>query len=93
MGKRRESIENWKTPNELNVDKGTIIPPSEGWESQSWYAVDVSFSNGNPVHEGVYYTGFLQTGSYAFVITSDGQTYRPQEVYYMKGIRKLKVKE
>ena len=91
MGKeKRDSIENWRTPTELKIKKRTIIPPEEGWEDDEWYAIDVSFGAGNPIHEGVYYRS--EVGLYSFVITTDGQAENIRSVYYMKGIRKLNIR-
>jgi hypothetical protein len=51
----------------------------------------VAFAATNPIHEGIYYTG-LGGDTYAYVITDDGETHKPSELYYMKGIRKLNIR-
>jgi len=41
----------------------TIIPPAEGWQPFSIYLVEVSWSEGNPIHEAILHTGFLEKGT------------------------------
>lgn len=40
----------------------TIIPPEEGWKPFAIYLVEVSWSGGNPIHEAILHTGFLENG-------------------------------
>ncbi len=37
----------------------TIIPPVDGWKAQTYYIVEAAFSTSNPVHDYVFFTGFL----------------------------------
>lgn len=91
MNKIRKILDQCVTPHDLDITKGTIVPPPGGWKNQSWYAVDVSFSATNPIHEGIIYTGFW-IGAYSFVITTDGEPESIRSAYYIKGIRKLDIK-
>lgn len=88
---KRSDIRNYVTPREKKIKRGTIIPPEGGWENQTWYAVDVAFSAGNPIHAAVLYSGFFDIGSYVFVVTEDGTPCKIGELFYMKGIRKINV--
>lgn len=45
-------------------NKQEIIPPEGGWKERTWYLVDVSFSFGNPIHQSLFYTGFLDKEGY-----------------------------
>lgn len=33
--------------------------PKGGWEEHTFYLVEVAFSNNNPVHRHIFYTGFI----------------------------------
>lgn len=35
-----------------------LIPPEGGWESHTWYIVDVQYCATNPVHRSLFYSGF-----------------------------------
>jgi len=37
----------------------TIIPPADGWKPQTYYIVEASFSTTNPMHDYVFFSGFL----------------------------------
>ena len=37
----------------------TIIPPADGWRPQTYYIVEASFSTTNPIHDYVFFSGFL----------------------------------
>ncbi len=77
------------------ADKKEIIPPIEGWLEKAYYLVEVAWSNGNPIHRAIFYTGFLHNdhpagynqlynGSYS-IFEDHSITF----VYYMKSIRLL----
>jgi len=51
-----------KTPSELRIKKGTVIPPKGGWVKSTYYIVWASFSEGNPIHKYIFYSGFLNNG-------------------------------
>ncbi len=42
--------------------KQEIIPPSNGWVEHGYYIVEAAFSETNPVHTYLFYTGFLNEG-------------------------------
>jgi len=73
--------------------KQTIIPPKEGWKRLSYYLVEVSFSDCNPVHHCIFYTGFLndKTGrpeGYNYFADSE-EILTISDVYYLRAIRLL----
>ena len=37
----------------------TIIPPVDGWKPSTWYIVEASFDATNPIHDYVFFSGFL----------------------------------
>lgn len=37
-----------------------LIPPQGGWESHTWYIVDVEYCSTNPRHRSLFYSGFCQ---------------------------------
>ena len=45
--------------NDLPPKERTIIPPISGWKERTYYKVLVSFHKGNPIHQAIFYTGFL----------------------------------
>jgi hypothetical protein len=49
------------TENFLSTKKA-IIPPTNGWKPQSYYKVKVSLNANNPIHESIFYSGFLHEG-------------------------------
>ena len=40
----------------------TIFSPAGGWREKTYYVVKVSFSAQNPIHEAIFFTGFLRHG-------------------------------
>lgn len=71
-----------------------IIPPDEGWKPQSYYKVLISFSDTNPIHVAVLYTGFLndhgEPGSYHKIWNPIyGRQYALHDVYYLKAVCKF----
>lgn len=78
----------------LSENKG-VIAPEGGWKERTYYAVDVSYSSGNPIHRSVFYTGFLNNGvpcgyNQIWNPTSE-ETHTLWEVYYLKVARELDV--
>lgn len=78
-----------------NVGRPTrraIIPPPHGWEPSTYYAAEVSFGSGNPIHKAVLYSGFIRDdkpSSYAAVWSgSYERPYKLDEVYYVKVLYK-----
>ena len=37
----------------------TIIPPVDGWRPLTYYIVEAAFSTTNPMHDYIFFTGFL----------------------------------
>lgn len=37
-----------------------VFPPPEGWIEHGVYLVEVSFNSNNPIHQALFYTGFLR---------------------------------
>jgi hypothetical protein len=75
-----------------------IIPPRNGWKACSWYLVDVSYNDGNPIHRQLFYTGFLngnekgtKPGGYNFITAQGDSDYghKINDIYYMRAIRLL----
>ena len=70
-----------------------IIPPKNGWEEQTYYLADVSFSRSNPVHRAIVAIGFLedgQPGSYSEIYSNRyDRIYQFREAWYIKIIKKL----
>lgn len=78
------------------VDKKGIIPPDGGWEERSWYLVEVSYFKGNPIHQSLFFTGFLQEGQpggYNSVVpihgTADHQHTQINDVRYLNALKLL----
>lgn len=40
-------------------EERTVKPPRGDWRERTYYVVRVSFNKGNPIHEAIFYTGFL----------------------------------
>lgn len=81
------------TPAIRGIEKGTVIPPKEGWEERTYYIVEVAYSKGNLIHKTIFYSGFLSSGKpsgYNCILspTNDGK-YNINDLYYLKVIRKL----
>ena len=74
-----------------------IIEPQGGWEPSTWYVVDVSYREGNPIHKSLFFTGFLNKGrphGYNQLIPMSGPDFNDgpadiDSVKYMKGLRRL----
>lgn len=75
------------------IGKAQIIPPSDGWEPQTYYVVDVSFNSANPVHRSIFFSGFLDFGEQAgYAQVFNGSYEGPERyacVWYMKVISKI----
>ena len=75
-----------------------IIGPKEGWKEKTYYLVKTAFNASNPIHESIFYSGFLDDDnkpagcsqvwnpSYDHPIPSD-------EIYYLEVIGELVCKE
>jgi hypothetical protein len=59
-------IKQGKTPADAGLSLSKKHPmklaPDNGWEERTWYLVEVAFSNNNPVHRSLFFTGFLTDG-------------------------------
>lgn len=80
-------------------EERTIIPPEEGWEEQCYYSVDAAYSQHNPIHRAIFYTGFLngnsertEPGGYNQVWNpSYGISYRIEDFHYLHVLKKLEL--
>jgi hypothetical protein len=84
------------TENFLPIKKA-IIPPTNGWKPQSYYKVKVALNANNPIHESIFYSGFLHEGEPAgynqvWNPTYD-RTFPIHEIFYLKVIGELVIKE
>ena len=73
--------------------KKAIIPPTNGWKPQSYYKVIVALNANNPIHESIFYSGFLHEGEPAgynqvWNPTYD-RTFPIHEIFYLKVIGEL----
>lgn len=84
----------FETPRDLGLKYRTIIPPEKGWEPSTYYVIDVAFNSINPIHRGIFYSGFLNENGtpqgYNSVITSDDASI--SDVYYMKALASIDIK-
>ena len=77
-------------------DKGKlIVPPEGGWKERTLYAVEVSFNTGNPIHNAVFFSGFLRDGNPANYNQvwnpSYDEPYTIRRLHYLKVLRELDV--
>lgn len=74
-----------------------IIPPKNGWKQNTWYIVDISCRPGNPIHESLFYTGFLDNGKpsgYNGLVPANGPDFEDKpltinQVVYCKAKKEL----
>jgi len=75
--------------------KKYIIPPDIGWQPNTYYLVDVSYNSGNPVHQAIFFTGFLNgndgdPGGYNRLFSGNyDEDTTISDVYYMRAIEVL----
>lgn len=36
-----------------------IYPPIDGWRNKTYYVVEISMSLNNPIHQDIFYSGFI----------------------------------
>jgi hypothetical protein len=63
----------------------TIIPPIGGWKAQTWYIVEAAFRTTNPVHDYIFFSGFLnndEPAGYNHFDTEDNPEFH--EAHYLK---------
>lgn len=93
--------------NFLPPETRTLVPPADGWEPETYYKVRVAFNPNNPIHESIFYSGFLQddeprAGLTARELPVPGaynqiwnptydQTFPIHEVFYLEVVGKLVV--
>lgn len=65
-----------------------IIPPKGGWKERTWYHVEVAFTNTNPIHGALFYSGFLHDGNPAGYNTLVSHSY-DDETYAFAHSRKV----
>ena len=51
-----------RTPKEFNCPKGYQALPEEGWKEKTYYVVETAFSENNPIHRRIFYSGSLHKG-------------------------------
>lgn len=82
-----------RTPIEVGIKKGTIIPPAEGWESDTYYIVEVAFSGNNVIFRVIFYSGFVRDGKpcgyNGLLSTKLDDKPEISELYYLKVLEKL----
>jgi hypothetical protein len=68
----------------MKPKKSEIIAPEGGWADQSYYEVEVSVCETNPIFNAILYTGFVDKerpdlpGGYSFIMSPGmGGSYRP----------------
>lgn len=82
-----------------------LIPPKGGWESHTWYLVEVMYNKQNPVHLSLFYSGFCDPknpggrpdgnpGNYNGLVPLNGPDRDDSPAYwwnviYLKVIKKL----
>lgn len=70
-----------------------IIPPEGGWKPQTYYHVEISSSPSNPIHGGLFYSGFLdERGNpcgYNELLHPWDEHPSCQELYYIKALKPL----
>lgn len=75
--------------------KQTIHPPKDGWKQETFYIVEVAFSDVNVVHKAIFYTGFLNgkdngPGGYNYLTCpSYENNYDISDVFYIKAVEEL----
>ena len=71
-----------------------IIALKEGWMQNETYVVEVSCTDGNPIHLAYLYTGFIRNNELIgyesiFSPTSDEMPKSAKDYKYVKAIRKI----
>lgn len=86
------------TPFSLNIKRGTIIPPKDGWQAHTWYLADIACNSTNVIHRSFFYSGFLTginyktPGGYNGAVCINYADNDPQSIeklYYLKIIKRL----
>jgi len=69
----------------------TIIPPEGGWKENTFYIVECSVHESNPIWPAIFYTGFLSRGNpagYNEILTTGDYT-DLSDVVYLKAIKEI----
>ena len=74
-----------------------VLPPKEGWKNHTYYLVEVSFSQSNPVHLAILGVGFVGInapkgvpGNYSEIwCNAYSRPYKFREAHYIKAIKEL----
>ena len=80
------------TPQMLGYITRLEIPPIDGWKPDTYYIVDAAFSNQNPIHRRIFYTGFPKYGksnAYACITSPVWHNEDILDWYYIKAIREI----
>jgi len=79
-----------KTPDMLNIKKGTIILPEGGLKPNTTYIVEAAFSKHSVINRTLFYTGFLNgknntPGSYSWFLRTEN-CLRYHHAYFLEFI-------
>ena len=84
-----------RTPSELGIKKGTVIPPKGGWKASTYYIVEVAFSSCNVIFKTLYYSGFLSDGKpsgYNGILSTKLEDLQNlNDTYYLKVVEELDI--
>lgn len=73
--------------------KNTMIPPEGGWKPHTYYHVEISSGPSNPIHGGLFYSGFLdERGNpcgYNELLHPWDEHPSYKEIYYIKALKPL----
>ena len=75
----------------------TIIPPDNGWKAHTYYLVEVSCFQSNPIHKAILGVGFLgansepgQPGNYSEVWNNSyDYAHKFYKIHYLKVLKEL----
>lgn len=77
------------------MKKQYIYPLQKGWKENTWYIVEIAFSKFNPVFKALFYSGFLNEGTFTpggynrLVGSTLAGKETIKDVYYMKVLKEL----
>lgn len=84
------------TPDNLKLNK-EMIGPKNGWETDTYYYVDVAFNSVNPIHKAILHVWLLNDNkepenfhAHIWNPIYDSR-YKLHDVYYLKVISKIGV--
>jgi len=90
--KKLNKVEKMPEAHDMPPSKG-VVAPEEDWKDNTYYLVCASFSEFNPCHEYVFYSGFINddipSGYNQFFYDSDRERLSISDVYYMHVVKEL----